>query len=262
MPFSEKSFLMLLSGKNQNKYSLSEESKIESGLLAPIERLTEKKERASLCTFKRAALTVEAAIVLPIFVMTIICIASIMGIYSVTLEKIIELRESAELTAAAAGVSEEEIWIELPGAAEFSPFFLPSGIGTVTVWCTGSARAWTGRDEDSIVNNNESSSEYVYITENASVYHTSSSCTHLKLSISQISSSQLGSARNENGGKYHACEKCSEGTAIADTVYITEDGDRYHNKLSCSGLKRTVTMVDIDQVSHLSECSRCQSAKQ
>lgn len=99
--------------------------------------------------------------------------------------------------------------------------------------------------------------KWVYITENGMVYHLSENCTHLKLSISSISSEQIKNARNESGGKYKACEKCVKKNQPEGTVYIAREGDRYHNSLGCSGLKRVVNEVPYTAVLGKRRCSRC-----
>jgi hypothetical protein len=104
--------------------------------------------------------------------------------------------------------------------------------------------------------------EMVYVTENATVYHTNQNCTYLKLSTKSISSSMLTTARNKYGGKYRECEVCfTEGDLIPGTVFITEQGNCYHKNAACSSLKRTISMVPLSEVAHLPECKRCQSIK-
>jgi hypothetical protein len=104
--------------------------------------------------------------------------------------------------------------------------------------------------------------EMVYITENASVYHTKELCTHLRLSTKSISSSMLETIRNKYGGIYRECETCfNQGDSTPVTIYITDQGNCYHKNTACSALKRTVSKVPLSKVSHLSECKRCQSSK-
>ena len=89
------------------------------------------------------------------------------------------------------------------------------------------------------------------------VYHKDIHCTHLDLSIHAASASDLTKLRNENGGKYHACEKCVHGGNASKNVYITNQGDKYHTSLTCSGLKRTVYTARISEVPGKRACSKC-----
>lgn len=121
-----------------------------------------------------------------------------------------------------------------------------------------SVRAWTGRitagDGEGEEGENSGQGEMVYVTATGSVYHEDPDCTHLKLSIRTVDRDALGSLRNYGGGKYHACEKCGGGSG--DSVYITNEGNRYHSTLTCSGLKRTVTQVNKEECG-LRPCSKC-----
>ena len=114
-------------------------------------------------------------------------------------------------------------------------------------------RLWTGYS----LGENEEEAEYVYITENGSVYHLTKSCTHLKLSIKSVDAKDLWDKRNNSGGRYTACNKCCEEEEEVSTYYITATGDRYHMELSCSGLKRTIYMVTPEEVADWSLCGRC-----
>ena len=113
-------------------------------------------------------------------------------------------------------------------------------------------KPWTGymyleADSDDII---------VYITETGRVYHENYSCTYLKLSIQFVAKELVSDLRNESGGKYKACEKCVYGSSMAG-VYITNTGGKYHNSLTCSGLKRTIKAVRKSTVDGMGGCSRC-----
>ena len=97
--------------------------------------------------------------------------------------------------------------------------------------------------------------ETVYITDTGIVYHKDAECTYLELSIKAVSSSQIKNLRNESGGKYYACESCMK--KEKQSVYITDTGNRYHSSLSCSRLKRTVYAVPLSEVYGRGGCKRC-----
>lgn len=126
-------------------------------------------------------------------------------------------------------------------------------VGEIPVLQRCRMRAWTGYVNSA---NNESTEEIVYITQNGSVYHKTSSCTHINLSISKVSLGNVNNLRNSGGGKYYECELCG-GVTNNEEVYITETGDRYHNSKECSGLKRGIMAVPISEVGGRGPCSRC-----
>lgn len=119
-------------------------------------------------------------------------------------------------------------------------------------------RAWTGRETGTGTENSEggeNADDYVYVTITGSVYHEDPDCTHLKLSVREVSAVSVPGLRNNNGAIYHVCEKC--GNFGSSTVYITNEGNRYHSSLSCSGLKRTVRKITREEVSQMRCCSKC-----
>lgn len=120
-------------------------------------------------------------------------------------------------------------------------------------------RAWTGRSssENSGTDGDEDSEskDTVYVTETGTVYHKDPECTHIKLSIQNIPREEIESCRNSSGGKYHVCEKCGAGSG--SDVYITTYGAKYHGSLECSGLKRDVKEVSLDELDGWKACSKC-----
>lgn len=94
---------------------------------------------------------------------------------------------------------------------------------------------------------------YVYITENASVYHTRRNCYHISLSIRQISYTELEAIR----GSVTPCGICTKYNPDTGNIYITDTGDHYHTSIGCSGLKRTVYRVKAADYPYLPPCSHC-----
>lgn len=121
-------------------------------------------------------------------------------------------------------------------------------------------RVWTGYDLSGGAPDGNSVQDVVYITENASVYHENINCTHLKLSIREVSLEEALAARNENGGRYTECAKCKK-KPFQGTVFIGREGDCYHYDRACSGLKRTIYTIPRQQASKYRPCSRCGFAK-
>lgn len=137
-----------------------------------------------------------------------------------------------------------EYEVQLPVPLFGSPLAQQKESFTVSAW-TGSSVQGTGED-----------SEIVYVTDNGVVYHEDPHCTYLQLTIRFVPADELDRMRNVWGSRYYACDKCVFGQAMTG-VYITEDGTKYHNSLSCSGLKRTVRAVKRSEVAGMGGCSRC-----
>lgn len=100
--------------------------------------------------------------------------------------------------------------------------------------------------------------QIVYITQTGTVYHVNRDCTHLRLSVRQIAAGEIEEARNQYGGRYRRCERCADGSEPG-ILYITDEGNRYHYSRECSGLKRTVYSVSIEEAVEegYRRCSRC-----
>lgn len=102
--------------------------------------------------------------------------------------------------------------------------------------------------------------EMVYVTETGAVYHSNRDCTHLQLSIREVAAEKLEQTRNQWGRSYGACEKCSDGE-IPELLYVTAEGECYHYQTACSGLKRTVFVLELTEaLKKYRSCSRCAGA--
>lgn len=105
---------------------------------------------------------------------------------------------------------------------------------------------------------NETKEEYVYVTRNGEVYHADSGCTYLSVHLSQVPYESIEELRNSSGGRYYPCEYCGYSTP-GYTVYITEYGDRYHNRADCSRISRDVIKITKSQAMEEGKraCSKC-----
>ena len=136
--------------------------------------------------------------------------------------------------------------IELP----FLIFDLPLLSRSETIRIKG----WTGKES---LGTGEGDYEIVYMTEHGVVYHEDLSCTHLELTIRPIAKGGIESYRNKGGETYSPCEYCGFLSILRKTVYITEQGNRYHTTLNCQGLKRNIYTVLKKDVYGIGGCSKC-----
>ena len=94
--------------------------------------------------------------------------------------------------------------------------------------------------------------EYVYVAENGSVYHNSRSCYHIRISVRSVS----GEVLDDRYSGLSACRICGRYKSNG-VIYVTEQGDKYHYSLGCSGLKRTIYRKKKSECGGLPQCSEC-----
>ncbi len=103
----------------------------------------------------------------------------------------------------------------------------------------------------------------VYITETGNVYHETKECSHIKLLIDAVDFESISSKRNESGSKYTSCERCKIPLNKQKIVFITLYGNHYHTDISCSGLKRTVRTISLEQAQKEGKrkCKKCEETQ-
>lgn len=252
-------------------------------------------ERVSAPGTRRGSVTVEASIGIPLFLLAAVCLIWMIEVRSIRISiqnaSVSAAKSAAEDTAVIPVLNTIRLKsdiVELIGGDRIGRSIIRGGSSGISCWksyispVTGdmeitveyevqlplplfgspSAKqketftlsAWTGsrtgRQEDG------EDPAIVYVTDNRAVYHEDPYCTHLQLTIRFVPADELDFMRNVWGSLYHACDKCVVGEAMTG-VYITEDGTKYHNSLSCSGLKRTVHAVKRSEVAGMGGCSRC-----
>ncbi len=109
--------------------------------------------------------------------------------------------------------------------------------------------AWTGYDM-------QENLQYVYVTVYGEVWHSRADCTHIFLSIQEVEKEQVGRLRNLYGARYYACELCGK-EKEGGTVFITEQGGRFHKVRDCSALTRYIRAIIWQEDIPYRPCSRC-----
>ena len=224
--------------------------------LTPKTENTRSGKRAAFRAFRRGSLTAEAAMVLPMFFLAVLSCIFLMKVYALHMETTIRLQEQAEKLGMFAHSAEADTVIDLRERAAFQIPFLP--LPALEFDCRGRVRPWVGRDPEEGETAAEDAPVLVYMTEHGEVYHTTSRCSHLSLSIRRVPGNALEHLRNAHGEVYRPCEKCVGNGGISPLVLVTDQGDCYHNSLECSGLKRGVRLVEQDSLEGIPCCSRCQ----
>ena len=153
------------------------------------------------------------------------------------------------------GAGTEEVTVTDESA--FRPMQLLLPLPPVMVVNKVTVHAWTGTDRFGPGTGGGRPEPMVYITETGHVIHHDPGCTYLRLTVHAVDGNTLTDRRNSSGERYHACERCSYHQAPGAVVYITDQGNRYHNLGSCSALRRTVRLVKESEAEGYHDCSRC-----
>ncbi len=210
------------------------------------------------CVFQKGSLTLEAAMILPVFLLAMLALFGYLLAYDKQLTMTEELLSTAEKAALYGTLSEtgtgEGTYTKVYGFTSGVNF---SGLGKLWLTAQVKVRPWTGYDGDLGDSDLGEAGELVYVSDNRSVYHTRADCSYLDIYLTSLPLSQVGTQRNDDGKKYTACDKCCGGS-VSGTVYISGQGEHYHATLSCSGLSRSPEAVLRTSVSGLSLCTRCE----
>lgn len=217
---------------------------------------------SSCFSFKmlKGSLAVETALVLPLFFLGIVTMISFMDIYQLQTEHLTALCSRAKQAGMYAyltgGNSVEEMTV--PDIYTYHPFGGLVPLRDVRMINYVKVHTWTGKTYEKNVSDAENKTEtMVYVTESGNVCHKDLGCSYLNLSINQIPGNRVAGLKNENGESYSACEICSRNQKPAGMVFVTGQGNRYHNLETCSGLKRNVRLIKESDAAGMGMCSRC-----
>lgn len=112
------------------------------------------------------------------------------------------------------------------------------------------------QDEDILEEVVDTKKEMVYMTEYGRVYHMSKACAYLNVRLESILFSDVTATRNSFGQAYTECSKCAE-EEKQEQVYISTGGNKYHWSLQCSAIKRTILEKTKEEVAGMSICHKC-----
>lgn len=253
-----------------------------------------KEERASSFTSK-GSITLEAALVVPIFFFAILCLAFLLEMMAVqtTVHHALhsvgkEMAQEAYVSPVISGNRIEQHIIKNIGADRLEKSMIvggAEGIDCSRSWSdiTTAVMELSARYDLEIPvlmfkipiisceetvrvkgwtgyasgAEGKDEQEVVYVTDYGLVYHRDMDCTYLELSIRTVKKEEVGDLRNQSGGKYYACQSCGRDSSEAEVLYVTDYGERYHTSLDCSKIKRNVYAVLLDEAYGLGGCSKC-----
>ncbi len=210
----------------------------------------------------KGSLAIEAALVLPIFLFSVMTLLSLLSQLRFTVFTQDRLYQEglAESIKAYDTWDEERFpdreFVELneryEGKLPFDPFHLFQKEFCQSVLF----HSWIGYVHGLDGYGAADGEAVVYITENGEVYHRKRDCTHIRLTITEVNGTELAGLRNAYGEKYKACKHC-HALLTGGALFVTTDGDCYHSTLSCSGLRRTVRTIPISDIGNRRPCLRC-----
>lgn len=245
--------------KKTANFSLRKQNNMQNALndSKMIPRSFKRKGRASRPALP-ANMTVEAALVLPVFLFAMINVLSMLLMFQTFSAEEGRLHQAGrELSLLAYGQEEGEQDIRLVKSVRIRAPAAVAAFPSAVIANGCVMHKWIGYDlsrTDSA--GGEEKEEMVYITESGSAYHRERSCIYLNPSIQMMALERAQNETNRGGQRYTACEICGKSSAV---VYVTEDGIRYHSTVGCSGLRRTIDCVELKEAIAAGRhaCPRC-----
>lgn len=267
-----------------------------SPILCTLDKITyiqQPKREASFCVYRKASMTVEAAVVIPLtmgFLLTILFFFRVLFVQTCVEEALVYTGRAIAVESCLTD-TEEALFLSAEGILNYKlsqendikRYVIGGALGVsllgsqmsgkeillianymvkIPIEFFGQKGIWL-TSENSFVKwkgdlyTGTSEGEWVYITETGSVYHKNTSCRSLDLSIQEGLLKEISLYRGVNGQKYYPCDRCLKNLHEIQVVYFTDYGNLYHGEISCSALKRTITKVLLSQVGNRRECSFC-----
>jgi len=215
---------------------------------------------------KRGSLTVEAALTLPLFLLACLTLLSLVDVMKTTTHKhtrqLDVLRSTAVYASLLSGVAEGQEGDCISYDYVYAETLPIGGFGLkkVLVRQRSMVHLFNGYD-DSRGDTIDERQDYVYITEQGSVYHTKRTCQAICVSVQEVSGRNVGQERNTEGKIYRKCSYCAKGYTKKELnrqkLYITDYGVKYHVRPNCPELIRVVQVVRKESIGGRTPCKFC-----
>lgn len=256
MPFLINMLLKFGNKARNSLFKLRIQKTLQCRHIKKMTPLLSTKRASFLASMQKASLTVEAAVVVPVFLFACLQLSSVFVMYQNQIDAEAKLHQSARALAVGAyltGLPGDQC-IDLYAVRTEKPAVRLLPVPGILTSARCVVRGFTGYDTSQYLGKNENE-EIVFVTPSGSVYHKRVDCTYLDIKVSCVRKNEIMKQRNKDGEKYYPCEACGKGTL--DLYYISEYGNRYHSNISCKKLKRTVLAVPLSEASGRHACSKC-----
>ncbi len=215
---------------------------------------------------KKGSMTVEAALILPLFLLASLTMLSFVDVMKMTIEQQIRQQEFLRKGAVYANLlgtatqGREGDYIKLDYVYAATLPIGGFGYKKVFVQQRSMVHIFNGYD-DSCGDRVGQQQEYVYVTKRGSVYHKKRSCRALNIHVREVSGERIKGERNIDRKKYRVCQSCAKGYTAAElkgkSLFITDYGVNYHVRINCAELTRTVQVIKIEDAGGKRACRSC-----
>ncbi len=215
---------------------------------------------------KKGSMTVEAALILPLFLLASLTMLSFIDLMKMTIEQQMRQQEFLRQGAVYANLlgtttqGREGDYIKIDYVQAIKLPVGGFGYEKVMVRYKGLIHIFNGYD-DSRGDCVGEQQEYVYVTKRGEVYHKKRSCAALNVDIKKISGQQVKKERNIDRKIYRACEHCMQGYKEQElrgkTLFVTDYGVKYHILINCPDLTRNIKVIKIEETGGKRACKLC-----
>ena len=248
-------------------------------------------QETSLCAFLKGSFTVEAAVVIPVAAMFLVCILfflRVIQVQSIVDEALfyagrkVAVESSVTDSDTVLFLSAELYFLQILGEYQCIEDYVEHGrVGIsllnsdfsgedillraeysmklpVSFFGFGEFHFWQQnsfrkwKGDDTVA-----TGEYVYVSKSGEVYHSSTDCQSIRILIKQTTYETIEQIRGSDGQKYYPCAKCIEDIYYGVKVYYTDYGTLFHSDVSCNALTRTVMKIPLSDVGNRRKCRFC-----